>query len=299
MKIKIALIINGSRKLKSSASESIDKLKSNSIFDCALFKTEYSRHAIELARKATLEKYNVVIAVGGDGTCNEVVNGIMLVSDNPEIIFGIIPNGTGNDFFKMFEEFQTEKFIDSLSKLSSRSIDLIKIESHEKTSYALNIAGIGFDGHVVQYLNEMKFTRLLGGKITYALSILKAFVTFKAIKTEIISEEFKYSGKTLMLAVCNGHTFAHGLIINPDAKIDDGWLSISLLGNVSFKDYVLNLSNLKKGRHIHHPEIFYFSTKEVTIKLSEPTYFTEMDGEIFGKGDVNFRVIPNVIKIIH
>ena len=102
----------------------------------------------------------------------------------------------------------------------------------------------------------------------------------------------------MMTAVCNGTTFGHGMIVSPNAKLNDGKLNITLLGEVSLKDYVKNISRLKKGILIKHPEVHYFETMELMVSLKKGEMYLETDGEIVGQGDVRFQVLPNGLNIL-
>ncbi len=273
--------------------------KKNENLECQFYTTEYARHGIELAQMAANNKFNIIVAVGGDGTCNEVINGIQVSSINKEVYFGIIPNETGYDFHKTLDKFDTNNFVNNLCLCTSKTIDLIKIESSKQVKYSLNISGIGFDGHVVHVLQNFRKQMFLSGKFSYSFAILKAFIGYKSQITTISSAEFCHSRKTLMLVVCNVKFFGHGLIINPDAHIDDGLLNVTLLGDVSFFDYLKNLVKLKKGRKISHKHVHYFQTKELEISTDGERLFAEADGEIIGQGNTKFSILPSQLKIVY
>tara|TARA_R110000737_G_scaffold324995_1_gene338177 strand:+ start:49511 stop:50299 length:789 start_codon:yes stop_codon:yes gene_type:complete len=261
--------------------------------------TKFPKHAFEISQAQADSGFDIIIAVGGDGTCNEVVNGIMMSSRNNKVSFGVIPNGSGNDFYKMIGEFEPDIFIKSLLNRNSKKIDLISIESAEKQLYTLNIAGTGFDGLVVKYLDNIRFSLFLKGKVAYMVSILRSFITFKKLDTMVRCDEFSYNGKLLMVAVCNGKAFGHGLIISPDSKIDDGKMNVVLLGDVSFLDYLRNLSNLKKGVKVDHPNVHYFSTNSLEVQVDKGQLYTEADGEIFGNEDVKFALSPMALSLLY
>ncbi len=295
---KITFIINKSRKLKASSLETIDSLKKLANYTCTDFITNEPKHATELALKASENGFDFIIAVGGDGTCNEVVNGIMLSQRRSEVIFGIIPNGSGNDFQKNIGDFSPQKFTESLLRKNSKSIDIIRLQHKSEIKYALNIVGIGFDGHVVQKLQNIRCSYGLKGKFAYAISILSSFLSFQKQVTHFQSGDDVIHGKMLMAVVCNGHTFGHGLIIQPEAKIDDGKLNIAYLGNVSFFDYIRNLGKLKRGEFVQHPEVQYLQGMNVSISMDGKGLYTEMDGEYFSQGDVTFEIVPSALQLL-
>lgn len=299
MSIRVAFIINSSRKLNSNSIQTLDLVNFDPRLSSLLLYTKRPKHAIELAEKYCNEGYDCIVSVGGDGTNNEVVNGIQRSKRRKEVIFGIIPNGSGDDFQKMLGEFRPAEFVGMLLTQQSKSIDLIQLTSENKTWYALNIAGIGFDGHVVGILEKFRKRWGLKGKFAYALAILNSFITFRKTEISITADSFHYVGKILMLAVCNGKAFGHGLFIHPDAEFSDGELGITLLGDVSFIDYVRNIGKLKRGEKIDHPGISYFNSKQISVRFHEKSLYTEVDGENLGQVPYDFQVLSNRLKIIH
>lgn len=298
MNKKVAVIINGSRKLNGFAQMTLDRLKKDDFFDVQILTTSKPKQAIHFAKSASDDGFDFVIAVGGDGTCNEVVNGIMASENSENVIFGIIPNGTGNDFHKMLGEFDPRKFVEFLKNNISQPIDIIQLKSEKGSYFALNIAGIGFDGHVVQTLESFRNTIRMKGKFAYALAILKSFSTFKKVQVEINSLEYQYNGKLLLMAVCNGQAFGHGLFIHPHAHINDGKLNVTVLGNVSFLDYVKNLGKLKRGEFITHPEVKYFQTESISLHAKDKQLFTEVDGENCGTDSFSYSVRKDAIRLV-
>ncbi len=299
MQKKIAFIVNASRKLSPSTAKTIKLLASETDLHVETFKTKAAKDAIILAENASRQGFQYILAVGGDGTCNEVVNGIMLSGNSENVIFGIIPNGTGNDFMKSIEPFTPEGFLTKIKNGNSRKIDLIKVESDQKTKYALNISGLGFDGYVVKTLTKLRHSFRLKGKVAYSLAILRSFISYKKIPLTLQCDEFTHTGKILMLALCNGSTFGHGLVIHPKAEVDSGKLGVTLLAKVSFLDYIRNLGKLKRGEKIIHPEVYYFETKKIEIQSTEKEYFTEGDGELFQGNTKRISLLKGALHLIN
>ena len=295
---KILLIINGAKKLSKESLLAIELCQKSSSIDCSLIYTQKHRDAIKLAQHATDSGVECIIAVGGDGTCNEVINGIQKSINRESVILGIIPYGSGNDFHRMLGDFSVGKFIDSLTSQKATSIDLIEIESNNETVFSLNIAGVGFDGFVVNKLNHIRKNTFLKGKSAYVYSILRSFFSYKKPEVILSSLEYNFSGKMMMTAVCNGTTFGHGMIVSPKAKLNNGKLNVTVLGKVSLKDYLKNISRLKKGKLIEHPEVHYFETKELTISVKSEQMYLETDGEMVGNGDVRFKIVPKSLLIL-
>ena len=229
MERHVVFIVNGSRRLNESMRDVMDRAALLEGITVEIKYTEESKHATVIAREMANSGSEFIIAVGGDGTCNEVINGIMSAS-NRNVVFGILPNGTGNDFHRMLGNYDSDIFLEGLQNGQSREIDLCEITQNGNKTHALNIAGIGFDGHVIKLLTRQRKKWNMKGKFSYATAIARAFFSYTKPTVRIVSGEFSYEGKMLLLAVCNGSTFGHGLQIQPGALFDDGLLSIALFG---------------------------------------------------------------------
>jgi YegS/Rv2252/BmrU family lipid kinase len=292
--IKVGIIINGSRKLKKDARSVLQMIDNSDLIHAEIITTQYQKHGTELAEKMAFEK-DVIVAIGGDGTGNEVVQGIYN-SGNRNVRLGIVPNGTGNDFLYNLPPFEPERFVRNLEELSCRKIDigLVRFTDSERTF--LNISDIGFGGYVIGIMNAQRKWNI-GGKLSYSLAILRAFFSYRKQEVHLKGEGFEYQGKVLLAAFCNGSTFGHGLTINPNAKIDSNSLEITVIGNVSLLTYLRKLGDLKKSRIIDHPEAHYYTASSIEIKDNNQL-LVEGDGELVGKGMVNVSVVPNAINLI-
>lgn len=262
-----------------------------------IVRTRHPKHAVELAAAACLENRDVLIAVGGDGTYNEVVQGIMQ-SGNRNILLALIPNGTGNDFL-LGENliFTREKFFNALYAEQPHRIDIGEVRQTGDTHYFINIADVGFGGYVIRTLEKQR-SLAIGGKFSYSLAILRAFFGFRKPQVRIQLDEEIYTGSLLLLAVCNGSTFGHGIVINPLARTNDARFNVSIFGKVSLIDYVWYLRKLKRGIPIQHPEVLYVSCESVSVSILSGRAPLELDGEACGEGDVSFAVIPSRIRLL-
>ena len=294
MMIKVSVIINGIGRLSSEAQKTIEKIKESELLDAHIIRTTKAKEAISIAKEQSLS-YDLVIAVGGDGTAHEVLNGIM--QGNQNVLFGIIPSGTGNDFQRSIGVFDSEKFLKAVIEKKHLLLDIGACKSQLTTTYFLNIADLGFGAKVVQTMNSQ---RLIGvkGKLSYALAILRTFFTYKKSNIKITTPEFSYEGRVLMVAFCNGSTFGHGLTIHPKAAIDSGEMAITIIGNVSLFTYVKNLRKLKKGIKINHPEVQYTSSISFKIKTRNEFIRFEADGELYRNDYTEVSVLPRAIQLL-
>ncbi|MDX1351135.1 MAG: diacylglycerol kinase family lipid kinase [Putridiphycobacter sp.] len=293
--MRLSFIINNTKGLSKMARDVMTLVEDSSDLEGNYLYTNGPKHAISLAYEEA-SKADVIIAVGGDGTCNEVINGLgKYKGAMPK--FAVIPTGSGNDFFSVLPTLTPEEFISRILNNSFQVIDLGKVGFKNKDAYFLNVADIGFGAKVVELLNKQR-KKGLGGKLSYVIAILRTFFLHKKAHIEIQGDNFEFKGKFLMVAFCNGSTFGHGLVINPDARIDSNKLNLTVIGDVSIFAYILNLSRLKKGGHINHSKVHYFETESATIKIIGEKQWMEGDGEILGANTHTVSILANAIKLI-
>ena len=294
----ISCIINGVRPISKELLSFFDALKTNFKGNISLFYTEYHGHATEIARNCCKIQDHLIIAVGGDGTFNEVVNGV-LMSEMPDTGICLVPNGTGNDFSRAQEiSFNEDIVLAAIKKPEFKHYDVGLITQNGSKKYFLNVMDAGFGGYDTMILDRQRRQGLSGG-LSYSLAILRTFFHFnKPDVTISIDNKQYYTGKMMMIAVSNSKSFGNGLIIYPDSRPDDGLLGVTTLGNVTIIDYLLHLSNLRKGRYIKHPDILYATCTRLSIKIISGTAPIEADGEVVGTGDVKIEVVPSAIRIM-
>lgn len=282
---KIAFIINGSKKLNKKVEGILIECENHPKLDVARFVTQKQKDATLIALDCAKNKFDYIIAVGGDGTMNEVLNGIMHF-DGEYPVLGVLPIGTGNDFVKSAGfKLNHAHFIESLIEEKKIDLDSACIKIKDSQHFFLNIADVGFGAKVVEMLDRQR--KYIGGKSSYALAILRTFLRYKKPVVSIRTDDFQYEGEILMVAICNGSTFGSGLIIGPNAKMDDGILNITLLKKVKLLDYVKNLKNLKSGVPIKHKEAVYLEAEQIDIKVIKGKAVTEIDGEFLNEGNIS------------
>ncbi len=292
--MNVTVIINGSRKLSSVAKLALKLLNAVPELDVLQIYTEGPKHATFLAIQHA-EKTDCIVAIGGDGTCNEVVQGI--VGSGADVRFGLIPNGTGNDFLRMLDTFDPTTFVQNVRDNRSSFIDIGKVTLDGNVRYFANIADVGFGAKVVELMNAQRKVPL-SGKLSYSLAIIRAFFAYKKQRVRLIGDDFEYEGKVLLVAFCNGSTFGHGLTIHPDARLNNGKICIAVIGDVSLFTYFRKLKDLKRGRKIQHREAFYFESKSIKVNKMGAQMEMEGDGELFGQGIQEVEILPERICLI-
>lgn len=261
--------------------------------------TEGVGHAIELAREATNNGCQLLVAVGGDGTVNEVANGILLSKDLNEATIGIISTGTGGDFIRSAGiDRDYIKACSSLTGTRRRLIDVGVVEyykdgqSHRR--FFINSSGIGFDAAVAETSNRLP--KFLGGTIPYIIGLLKSLVGYQNKPVTISMGDKTESKRILSVVVANGRYFGGGMRVAPLADIDDGLLDVIAVGDMGKLELLKAFHTIYKGTHIHHPKVEMEKTTRVRIESTEK-FLVHADGEFLGEGPVSFGLIPSALSI--
>ena len=293
---KLVVILNGvSRKKKRFYSEILPDLQTH--FDVSVWETQHRDHAIELARKACDLNPFGILAAGGDGTLNQVLNGVLnLKSQSPPI--GIIPMGTGNDFARLNGINSMPGSIVEKINEGGRPTDVGLIscvsESGEKvTRYFINVASVGMGPEVVRRL--FKSNRILGPTLTYAKTSIETFFSHRPDQIEVKSDTWSWNGKVRVFAVANGKSFGGGLYVAPDSEPDDGLLSTFIAGEIPTMRFLWLLQQIKSPKKIPYKLLEYNSCKHLRIS-SERKIWIETEGELAGLLPASAEVIPQRIQ---
>lgn len=252
--------------------------------------TEYPGHAEEIAREYSLDSENVIYSFGGDGTFNEVVNGVV----NTDSVVVNIPTGSGNDFIKTVTDIGDpfEIFKRSFDS-GSRSIDTMKINER----YGINIASVGIDATVGYNAQKIKKIPFLSGSLVYLLSVFISLIKYKPYKLKMCFDDSQaYEKENLLVAIANGKYYGGGFKAVPHAQIDDGYLDICMADNMKRLRILSVLSKYKKGNHIGLKEIEFRKCKKINIE-SEEILRINIDGEIIEDHVLSIEIIPKSIKM--
>ncbi|MCA0152064.1 diacylglycerol/lipid kinase family protein [Winogradskyella vincentii] len=255
------------------------------------------KHAVEIAKQATENGCDYLIAVGGDGTLHEVVNGLFQsnIPANEYPTIGLLPQGSANDFSRTANITNSiQELFELIQSNTSKKIDLGKIiiQQTQETRYFINIAGIGIGAEVAQKIEQS--SSFLGPGFNYFKNILKGFLSYNKKEISSTSDTWQWKGKLLQMAVANGRYFGNALCITPDAKLSDGKFKVAIFGDLSIWDYLKNIRKLKKGEKINLPQVSYYDTDKVLVE-SNDSCGIEADGEFVGLVPATIRVIPKAI----
>ncbi|HMP98295.1 MAG TPA: YegS/Rv2252/BmrU family lipid kinase [Cyclobacteriaceae bacterium] len=301
--MKVAFLLHGRMKGKAAF---IKKLYASAADFPSLsiqhFETTHHNHAITLAQEIVSAQFNYLIAVGGDGTLNQVINGVSKNESEPKIILGILPRGSGNDFARNFHgEHQLKNILQSISNATCKTVDVGKITyanaaGNEEIRYFINVADAGMGADVVLRFN--KSNRKWGAQFNFMKAIVQTFLSFKRKQLHVVTPHWQWEGEAMAIIVANSRFFAGGLGIAPDAKIDDGVLNVTILGKISVLDYLKNISGLKKLKYIKHREVHYKSATQIELHAREGYCGLEADGEFFGFLPAKIELLPLHIRFL-
>ncbi len=267
--------------------------------------TEHKNHAIKLSQEAVLNGYRKIIVVGGDGTMNEVINGVFLQDEIPtnEIRIGMIPVGTGNDWGRMYgisNNYEEAIQILKNDKSFIQDAGRITYKNHTlHTRYFVNMAGMGYDALVAQKTNTMK-EKGKGGAFAYLINLFLGLIQYKFNHMMVaIDGEQKYNGKVFSISVGICKYNGGGMMQLPNAVPDNGEFDITLIKKASKFKVITNIKNLYDGSFVKIPEVEMFTGKKIEI-VSRPKHsvFLEADGESLGHSPIEFAIIPKSVCLI-
>jgi diacylglycerol kinase (ATP) len=297
---KVTFIIHGKLKVKEELKKKISGIFQSG-FEVSFKETSLSDPAGKLVSEAIAEGMDYLVSVGGDGTMNEVVNGFFNSGTTREIPIGLLPYGSGNDFARTLgaDKNLTRLFKAMKNKSTVKSdageITFKWFDGSIKKRYYINITDVGIGGMVSKKVNES--SKKLGASLTYAKAIIQSFLSFKHKNIKIEANGLKWEGKILSLSMANGRYFGSGMCIAPEADITDGKADIVILGNVSLLDYIKNISRVKKGEKINHPEVSYHKASNCKIYSDEECPI-DMDGEFIGYTPLELKMLPLSVTLI-
>ncbi|AST93204.1 MULTISPECIES: diacylglycerol/lipid kinase family protein [Sutcliffiella] len=274
----------------------IEKRLNKECIPYSVFFTERQKHATELVKEIT-KKDNVsaIVAIGGDGTVHEVINGI-IGTTTP---LGIIPAGSGNDFSRgLGIPLDYNLALNRLLNGEPKIIDIGNVNS----TYFGTVAGIGFDGKVADTTNRSKHKKLFSsvrlGKISYIISALNVLLRYKPQDITLkIDNELHHLPGVWLVAVANLPFYGGGLVICPKAVSNDGLFEICIAQNMTKLQFLRLLPTVFKGNHTHSPSITILKGKELEIICSDPLLI-HGDGEIIGQTPTKIRIEHSALHVM-
>jgi len=270
-------------RLESLIRENLDQDK----FEYAIRNTTSPKDAMRLASEAVRDKFDIVVGIGGDGTVNEIIQGM----GNQPLILGIIPTGSGNGLARHLGiPLEPDKAIRLLNGMKLRTIDIATINGYPFVS----IAGLGFDARVANKYNKLKKR----GFFSYAKIVAREFIRYREREFILTFNDMKITRRALLLSVANSNQFGYNTIIAPKAEPDDGLLDIVVTKKFPLGELPRMISLLFTGKIDQSPYIETYKAKELFI-LRKHGKRVNIDGEAVKMGrEIFIRIQPEYLKVI-
>ncbi|WP_082868206.1 diacylglycerol/lipid kinase family protein [Tenacibaculum ovolyticum] len=294
----IANPVSGNKKLSKKWKE-IEQLLNEKNIDFSYAFTAYSKHEIELVHTAIQQGYRNIISVGGDGTLHHVVNGIMTQRyvKSSNITVGVIPLGTGNDWIKTYNiPNNINNAVNLIKQKKTIFQDIGHLQLSNTATFFNNVAGIGYDGYVVNKLNKLKKF----GAIAYLLSGIAGLFLYKKTKFTIEVDNKSIKTKCLMTLFGICKYSAGGMQLTDYKYSNDGFFDITIAKNLTLLNLVINIKKLYNGLITQHKKVETFTTNTllVTPMCTKNEPFIQADGELIGKGKVTASVIHKALQFV-
>lgn len=257
-------------------------------FHAEILLTERRGHATELARG----REGLVVAVGGDGTISEVVEG--LIGGNATL--AVIPMGTGNDLSRTLG-FGTDLVAAADAAINGKpqAIDTYRWTCGDKSGHGINVAGCGFDAVVAERINHGY--RWLQGTQAYVAAVLECLVRYQPAPVLIQVDDQTLETTAMLIAVANAQSYGGGMRVAPDALLSDGLLDVVVVQGLPKLEFLKAFPQVFKGTHVSHPKVKTFRGRKVTIEATSTLPFL-VDGELVGTSPVEIEIVPDALRVM-
>jgi len=282
----------------------IEQLLKDSGLPFRLSISEYPRHAIEIARELVAGGATHLIVAGGDGTLNEVVNGIFLAENKnqQEITLGMLPVGTGNDWIKTFgipDHYQQAIDLIKSNKTVKQDVGEITCLMEGQTSrrYFVNIAGFGFDALVAKNANQLKSKGVTGIRV-YIQSLLSGYLNYKSSASQLTIDGAVLNANLFSASIGLGKFNGGGMMQVPEANPLQGLFHVTVIRKIGIWGILTNFKGLYSGQFIHDRRVSSHTGKVIEIQSVVPLP-GEADGETLGNGSFSISIIAHRLKVIY
>jgi diacylglycerol kinase (ATP) len=264
--------------------------------------TESPGDGVRLGREAVEHGVHEVVVVGGDGTLNEVVNGLFEAShgEGPDITLSVLPAGTGRDFSRSIGLRSFDHALETLGNGEIHQLDAGRIDYTDdegtRSRYFINAGDVGLGAETAALLNRS--SKILGGKISYFLGAARSIISYQGRPAMIEADgEVIHDGPLAMTCFSNGRFHAGGMLMAPNASMTDGYFDLLVLKDVPKYSLLGSLlPSVYLGRHIDHPAVTHRLAKTICIRSSETLLF-EVDGEQPGTTDICVTLLPGSLRV--
>ncbi|HEX5247154.1 MAG TPA: diacylglycerol kinase family protein [Gaiellaceae bacterium] len=261
-------------------------------------RSERAGHLIELAERAARGGAELVVAVGGDGTLNETINGLMRGGGGPEL--ATIPLGTGMDFVRTYGiPTHFDDAVRTAVEGRARAIDVGRVTYRtwagtEEERYLGNVGSVGMSAAVAQRANGM--SKALGGRATFFYALVRVFLAWQNTVVDVVLDGERRSARMHDVIVANGQYHGGAMWLAPEARPDDGLFDVLLIGDVNKLDFATTAPKLYRGTHLSHPKVDLVRARVVEVEAAE-TLPIELDGEQVGTTPARFEIVPGALRV--
>ncbi len=260
----------------------------------------------QAARNAVLQQAAAVVACGGDGTLNRVLQGILHKHEREHdhehrVPLGLIPCGTGDDNARSLgipadPAHAALALRDALLANTLRTVDVARIQTDEGEGWFLGVLSTGFDSSVNERANRRSGSSWLPGHLRYVMAMLAELGTFRPVDYHLVVDGHIRTGQGMLVAVGNGGNYGGGMRICPTAILDDGMLEVTWVDPVSKAAFIRVFPRVFAGTHLQHPAVRSFSGSRITV--AAPGQVAYADGERFGSLPVEIEVIRGALDVV-
>jgi len=270
--------------------------------------TSHAGEATEVTRQALVAGVNRVIAVGGDGTLNEVANGYLdeagrAINDAASI--GLLPSGTGSDFQRSLQMSKRGDLIGTLLNGESRLIDAAAAEFRDvdgepASRFFINVASFGLGGDVSALVNRWRnsLPRWIGGRTRFSAAAIAALKQYRNGPVSMkLDDDNSIDINSNLVIVANGRFGGGGMMLAPDAELDDGLLDVIVTDGATRWDVIKELPRIQRGAHLNNPRVSAHRVRAISIRSKVPMAI-DLDGEMVGYTNARIKVLPRAIRFV-
>jgi diacylglycerol kinase (ATP) len=269
--------------------------------------TTRAGEATEVAREALNSGMMHIVAVGGDGTLSEVVNGYFDDCGrviNSDAAIGLLPSGTGSDFRRSLGLTSRGDSIGRLINSETRLLDAVRAEFQDLDGASvsrvfINVASFGLGGDVSALVNKWResLPRWIGGSARFAAAAIAALGRYRNVSVSLRLDERAMTINSNLIVVANGRFAGGGMMLAPHAELDDGLLDVIVTDRATRLDVIRELPRIQRGAHLKNPKVTEMRAREVSINSEEPMAI-DLDGEMVGSTPARLRVLPSAIRFL-
>ncbi len=261
--------------------------------------TQRPGDAVGLSQDAAAH-YDLIVAVGGDGTIREVAEGVLGVGLGDRVELAVVPIGTGNDFARSLGVSSLETACQALETAQACRKDILRVTcttaGGEVVRHALSFAAVGIIGELLKRTTP-RVKRCFGHRLSYPWALIQALWAYRAREMTVSCADRRWAGRFLFAGVSNTETAGGGMKLAPGAQTDDGRLNVNLIEDLGRFQAMFQIGRLYSGTHTSHPSVRYFSASELSVE-SRPPMEVAVDGDLIGASPAHFQLVSRALAFL-